>query len=168
MLDRKQNQIGSVRVILATVAEDYRITVDQLNSFRRADPIEPRDVAIFLARDMTALTYPQLRPFFGDRDHTTLVDAVRRMRELVGESQPIRDRVERLREAIKERLHAEGTSLEQIQQARTICTATELALDHSTKLIFHRLRELCEADPARVMREMNALSIRLGEEIANG
>jgi chromosomal replication initiator protein len=65
------------------VAEHYGITVSDLISDRRAVAIaRPRQIAMALCRELTLRSYPEIGRRFGDRDHSTIIHACKRIREL--------------------------------------------------------------------------------------
>ncbi len=65
------------------VAEHYRLKLSDLVSARRAREVaRPRQVAMYLAKQLTPRSYPEIGRRFGGRDHTTVLHAVRRIEEL--------------------------------------------------------------------------------------
>lgn len=70
----------SIKTIQRVVANHYGVTVLDIVSARRtAKIIVPRHVAIYLARTMTTLTLPHIGRFFGNRDHSSIHFAVRKI-----------------------------------------------------------------------------------------
>ncbi len=68
------------------VAEHYGIRLSDMHSSRRARNVaRPRQVAMFLAKQLTARSLPEIGRKFGGRDHTTVMHAVRKVEELVQE-----------------------------------------------------------------------------------
>lgn len=69
--------------IQKTVAEYYKIKVADLFSKKRTRVIvRPRQVAMWLSKNLTSLSYPAIGEAFGGRDHTTVLHAVRTIDEL--------------------------------------------------------------------------------------
>jgi chromosomal replication initiator protein len=69
----------SVDAIQQAVCEAFSITVDELlSSSRAARLVWPRQVAMYLARENTDLTFPDIGRRFGGRNHTTVMHAVKR------------------------------------------------------------------------------------------
>ncbi|MBL8396555.1 MAG: chromosomal replication initiator protein DnaA [Candidatus Accumulibacter sp.] len=69
--------------IQKTVAEYYKIKVADLFSKKRTRVIvRPRQVAMWLAKNLTSLSYPAIGDAFGGRDHTTVLHAVRTVDDL--------------------------------------------------------------------------------------
>ena len=65
------------------VAEHYRLKMTDLLSPRRAREVaRPRQVAMYLAKKLTARSLPEIGRRFGGRDHTTVMHAVKRIEEL--------------------------------------------------------------------------------------
>jgi chromosomal replication initiator protein len=64
--------------IQAVVASFYGIKVDYMWSAQRSKDIaHPRQVAMFLSRELTPMSLPQIGRRFGKRDHTTVMYAIR-------------------------------------------------------------------------------------------
>jgi hypothetical protein len=73
-----------IRHIQLAVAKHYKVKLSDMVSGRRtADLILPRHVAIYLAKELTAKSLPQIGIKFGHRDHTTILFAVRKIAKLV-------------------------------------------------------------------------------------
>ena len=70
----------TVELIQKTVADYYKIKVADMYSKRRPNHIAmPRQVAMYLAKEMTQKSLPEIGELFGDRDHTTVLHAVRKI-----------------------------------------------------------------------------------------
>ncbi|MBK1681515.1 chromosomal replication initiator protein DnaA [Rhodocyclus tenuis] len=77
------NRQITVENIQKTVADYYKIKVSDLFSKKRTRVIaRPRQVAMWLAKDLTAQSYPSIGDAFGGRDHTTVLHAVRTIESL--------------------------------------------------------------------------------------
>ena len=64
----------TAQLIMQTVADYYSITMDDLTSHsRRREITVPRQIAMYLTREMTNLSLPQIGTVFGNRDHTTVL-----------------------------------------------------------------------------------------------
>ena len=78
-----QNKQVSVENIQKTVADYYRIRVVDLLSKKRTRAIaRPRQIAMYLARELTQLSLPEIGVAFGDRDHTTVLHACKTIENL--------------------------------------------------------------------------------------
>ena len=79
LLSIQNRQIG-VENIQKTVADFYKIKVADMYSKKRPASIaRPRQIAMYLAKDMTKKSLPEIGELFGGRDHTTVLHAVRKI-----------------------------------------------------------------------------------------
>jgi hypothetical protein len=79
-----QAEVPSVAAIQVAVASFFGVTRNDILSARReANIVLPRHIAVYLAKELTPFTYPALGRFFGGRDHTSALHAVRRIQKLV-------------------------------------------------------------------------------------
>ena len=75
----------SVENIQKTTAEYYNIKLSDLLSKRRSRSVaRPRQMAMFLAKELTNYSLPEIGEAFGGRDHTTVIHACKKIRELRG------------------------------------------------------------------------------------
>lgn len=66
------------------VAEHFKIRVSDMSSARRSRAVaRPRQVAMYLSKQLTSRSLPEIGRAFGGRDHTTVIHAVRKIEELV-------------------------------------------------------------------------------------
>ncbi len=78
-----QERLVTVENIQKTVAEYYKIRIADLLSKRRSRSIaRPRQVAMALAKELTNHSLPEIGDAFGGRDHTTVLHACKRVKEL--------------------------------------------------------------------------------------
>lgn len=78
-----QERLVTIENIQKTVAEYYKIRVADLLSKRRSRSIaRPRQVAMALARELTNHSLPEIGDAFGGRDHTTVMHACERVKDL--------------------------------------------------------------------------------------
>jgi chromosomal replication initiator protein len=79
LLQASTGQI-TVELIQRTVADYYKIKVSDMYSKRRPTSIAaPRQVAMYLAKELTQKSLPEIGDLFGGRDHTTVLHAVRKI-----------------------------------------------------------------------------------------
>ncbi len=77
-----QNRQISVENIQKTVADFYNIKIADMYSKKRPVNIaRPRQIAMYLAKELTQKSLPEIGELFGGRDHTTVLHAVRKMAE---------------------------------------------------------------------------------------
>jgi chromosomal replication initiator protein len=79
------------------VAEHYNVRVADMHSARRSRAVaRPRQVAMYLAKQLTPRSLPEIGRKFGGRDHTTVIHAVRKIEELSAYDAAFREDVELL------------------------------------------------------------------------
>ena len=79
LLSIQNRQIG-VENIQRTVADFYKIKIADMYSKKRPASIaKPRQIAMYLAKEMTQKSLPEIGELFGGRDHTTVLHAVRKI-----------------------------------------------------------------------------------------
>lgn len=84
------NRQISIDNIQKTVADYYKIKVSEMYSKKRVRSLaRPRQVAMALAKELTPMSLPEIGEAFGGRDHTTVLHACRKVRELVEADQMI-------------------------------------------------------------------------------
>ena len=92
---RASNRQISVDVIQKRVAAHYGVRVSEMFSARRARNIaRPRQIAMYLAKNHTSLSYPEIGRQFGGRDHTTVMHAVKTIENLMTSNAHLAEDVE--------------------------------------------------------------------------
>lgn len=87
-----QDKQVSIENIQRTVAEYFKIKISDLYSKRRSRSIaRPRQVAMALSKELTQHSLPEIGEAFGGRDHTTVLHACRKVKELRETNQDIRE-----------------------------------------------------------------------------
>ena len=98
---RSHDRRITIDEIQRKVAEHYNIKMSDMHSARRARNVaRPRQVAMYLAKQLTARSLPEIGRKFGGRDHTTVMHAVRKIEELMEEDAQIAQDVEIVRRAL--------------------------------------------------------------------
>ncbi len=78
-----QDKLVNIDNIQKTVAEYFKIRIADLSSKNRRQSItRPRQMAMCLARELTSHSFPEIGDAFGGRDHTTVMNACKRISEL--------------------------------------------------------------------------------------
>ncbi len=92
----------TIEEIQRRVAEHYNIKLSEMSSERRARAVaRPRQVAMFLAKQLTSRSLPEIGRKFGGRDHTTVMHAVRKIEELRQSDAAIAEDVELLKRTLE-------------------------------------------------------------------
>ena len=95
---RANNRRVSVDEIQKKVASHFTIKVADMFSARRSRQIaRPRQIAMYLAKNLTSMSYPEIGKRFGNRDHTTIMHAVRKIEELMEQDAGLCDDVNLLK-----------------------------------------------------------------------
>ncbi|MDP2443338.1 chromosomal replication initiator protein DnaA [Rhodoferax sp.] len=86
-----QNRQISIENIQKTVADYFKIKVADMYSKKRTRNLaRPRQMAMYIARELTDLSYPEIGQAFGGRDHTTVLHACGKIEELKAADQNLR------------------------------------------------------------------------------
>ena len=92
----------TIEEIQRRVAEHYNIRLAEMSSERRARAVaRPRQVAMFLSKQLTSRSLPEIGRKFGGRDHTTVMHAVRKIEELRQSDAAIAEDVELLKRTLE-------------------------------------------------------------------
>lgn len=79
-----QDKLVTIENIIKTVAEYYKVKVADIMSQRRSRSVaRPRQMAMALAKELTNHSLPEIGEAFGGKDHTTVLHACRKIKELV-------------------------------------------------------------------------------------
>jgi chromosomal replication initiator protein len=97
-----QNRQISVENIQKTVADFYKIKVADMYSKKRPASIaHPRQVAMYLAKELTKKSLPEIGELFGGRDHTTVLHAVRKVNADRGKNTELNQQLHVLEQTLK-------------------------------------------------------------------
>lgn len=89
--------------IQRVVARQYNVSrSDLLSSRRTANVVRPRQVAMYLAKTLTLRSLPEIGRRFGGRDHTTVLHAVRKIENLVGNDIALAEEIEILKRQLQD------------------------------------------------------------------
>ena len=100
--DDNAQEITADQIINAT-AEYYSFTVDDLMSkSRNRTLVTARQIAMYLLRELTEMSLPKIGQALGGRDHTTVIYAERKIRELMAERRAVFNQVTELTNKIKQ------------------------------------------------------------------
>jgi chromosomal replication initiator protein len=91
----------SIDDIQKKVAEHYNIRIADMHSARRARQVaRPRQVAMYLAKQLTNRSLPEIGRKFGGRDHTTVMHAIRKVEDLVDKDSAFAEDLNLVRRAL--------------------------------------------------------------------
>jgi len=102
LLSGKQPRQITPRMILDETADMFGFEVEEIiGASRRRPLVTARQVAMYVFREITDLSYPAIAREFGGRDHTTVIHAVDKIGTLMAERRQIYDQVTELTARIK-------------------------------------------------------------------
>ena len=102
MLPVKDPRRITIDLIMAIVAEDYNVSVEDLKSKKRNREITiPRQIAMYLVRDMNGASLPRIGAEFGGRDHTTVIYACDKVAEDMRRDSALRISIGELKQRIQ-------------------------------------------------------------------
>ncbi len=88
--------------IMEIVANYYNITPSDLRSKRRSNEVAiPRQIAMYLCRNLLDMTFPQIGGDFGNRDHSTVMHACSKIADEISSDDETRKDIEELKKRIK-------------------------------------------------------------------
>lgn len=92
--DEAQKKV-SISDIMIKVSDRYEITVDDLVSkSRHSKVVQPRFIAMYLARKLTDTTTIDIGKEFGDRDHSTVLNAMNNVEKMIRENEDFQEMIE--------------------------------------------------------------------------
>ncbi|HTI85159.1 MAG TPA: chromosomal replication initiator protein DnaA [Alphaproteobacteria bacterium] len=99
---RANDRRVTIEEIQKRVAEHFNIRIADMHSARRARAVaRPRQVAMYLAKQLTSRSLPEIGRKFGGRDHTTVMHAVRKIEELRAKDASFAEDVDLLRRMLE-------------------------------------------------------------------
>ena len=102
LLTAQQPRPITPQVILEATSKKFGIPVEEIIGKKRQRPlVTARQVAMYVFRELTDLSYPAIAREFGGRDHTTVIHAVEKISTQMQHQRPIYDQVTELVQAIR-------------------------------------------------------------------
>jgi chromosomal replication initiator protein len=89
---------------MAVTADYFELTIDELCGPGKTKAVaQPRQIAMYLCRELTDLSLPQIGQIFGGRDHTTVMHANKKIRNEIAQRRRTFEQVQELTSRIKQR-----------------------------------------------------------------
>jgi chromosomal replication initiator protein len=99
---RANDRRVTIEEIQKRVAEHFNVRIADMHSARRARAVaRPRQVAMYLSKQLTTRSLPEIGRKFGGRDHTTVMHAVKKVEELKSLDASFDEDVEMLRRMLE-------------------------------------------------------------------
>lgn len=100
---REPKKLVTVDFIQRCVAEDFGTSLLDLKTKRRNKNIVlPRQVAMYLSRELTDLSFPEIGEFFGGKDHTTVLHSYNKIKGILEDDEALKERIERIIQVIRQ------------------------------------------------------------------
>ncbi len=97
----KNSKITTIEKIQNVTSNFYSISLEEMLSQRRSRPLaRPRQIAMYLAKKLTTRSLPEIGRKFANRDHTTVIHAVKTVEKLCQNKEEIRKNVEDIKSII--------------------------------------------------------------------
>lgn len=162
--------------ILRMVASYYMVSVSDLKSHKRARVVtRPRQIACYLGREITDLSYPQMGRALGGRDHSTIIHSCDVIENLMSRDKRFAAEVERIRLVVTSNVAANDNEVDESQQEDV--TQARALFEERERLAKEKLAEVAARVAAHFAKkdeekrkkaidsldEMDAISMRVAE-----
>ena len=103
IMDSKNSESISLDIIQKVIAENYQISVADLKSKKRDKKfVVPRQIAIYIARELTEIAYTELGNEFGGKDHSTIMTAYKKIADQIKIDSTLESKIQLYIREIKE------------------------------------------------------------------
>ena len=100
---KEPKKLITVDFIQRCVAEEFGVSFHDLKTKRRnKNIVVPRQVAMYVSRELTELSLPEIGEFFGGKDHTTVLHSYNKIKTDLNINEALKDRVNRIIQIIKQ------------------------------------------------------------------
>ncbi len=104
LISQENSPAITVATIMAVCSEYYSVSMEDLTGGSRSRVlVEARQIAMYLCRELTELSLPKIGQTFGGRDHTTVLHAERKIRQVMSERLTVYNQISELTARIKSR-----------------------------------------------------------------
>ena len=99
---RASDRRTTIDQIQKKVAEHFNVKISDMHSARRSRTVaRPRQIAMFLSKNLTTRSLPEIGRKFGGRDHTTVIHAIKKIQELVKNDSSLSEDIEILTRSLQ-------------------------------------------------------------------
>jgi len=100
---REPTKLITIDFIQRCVVEEFGISLQDLKTKRRNKQVVfPRQVAMYLSRELTELSLPEIGELFGGKDHTTVLHSYKKVKEDLANNPKLKERIEKVIQVIKQ------------------------------------------------------------------
>jgi len=97
----ERNRELTVEEILKKVSLHFNIKVSDIKSAKRVKAVVlPRQIAMYISRQLTSSSYPEIGDRFGGKDHSTIIHAIRKIEKLMEEDFQLKSTIENLKKEL--------------------------------------------------------------------
>ena len=102
IFDQKQHKQITAELIMRTVSDYYGLSLSEMTGATRKREITvPRQIAMYLTREMTGMSLPQIGTVIGGRDHTTVLHGYKTVESNLKTNDGMRSMVENIKQLVK-------------------------------------------------------------------
>ena len=102
IFEQRQHKQITAELIMRTVSDFYGLSMNELTGpTRRREIAVPRQIAMYLTREMTGMSLPQIGAVFGGRDHTTVLHSYKTVETNLETSAQMKSMVEDIKQLVK-------------------------------------------------------------------
>jgi len=88
----------SVEMIQKHVADYFKLKIADLKSDKRLKAfVVPRQIAIYICRELTKCSYPEIGEKFGGKDHSTIIHSYKKIERLIPQNMELKNTIETLK-----------------------------------------------------------------------
>ncbi|PIP20511.1 MAG: chromosomal replication initiator protein DnaA [Candidatus Omnitrophica bacterium CG23_combo_of_CG06-09_8_20_14_all_40_11] len=100
---REPRKLITVDFIQRCVVEEFGVSLQEIKMKRRnKNIVYPRQIAMYLSRELTDLSLPEIGTCFGGKDHTTVLHSYKKIKEDLKKDETLKERVERIIQVIQQ------------------------------------------------------------------
>ncbi len=100
---KEPKKLITVDFIQRCVTEEFGLSLQDLKNKRRNKNIVlPRQVAMYISRELTELSLPEIGGFFGGKDHTTVLHSYNKIKEGYANNESLKNKIDRIIQVIKQ------------------------------------------------------------------
>jgi chromosomal replication initiator protein len=100
---KEPTKLITIDFIQRCVVEEFGISLQDLKTKRRNKQVVfPRQIAMYLSRELTELSLPEIGELFGGKDHTTVLHSYKKIKESLCHNPDLKERVDKVIQVIKQ------------------------------------------------------------------
>ena len=100
---KEPTKLITIDFIQRCVVEEFGISLQDLKTKRRNKQVVfPRQIAMYLSRELTELSLPEIGELFGGKDHTTVLHSYKKIKENINNNPELKERVDKVIHIIKQ------------------------------------------------------------------